>query len=323
MNPTVKPLSIEIFQLGSVAHQCFASDMHGKVFAVFSRAVYLLTDSNELIWIVKDDAPMHRRSIQIRAPLPVFQVGMSFHMEGQLLKFDPDYLLDASRSALWNMSDFHQAHMLDVTEVFPWTESFFLHLDLSQAKGFGNFIPLILSLASNPGTGIGFESTDPILLYAQPRIMRLVRACLSQNMNEAAKHAVPLIGLGSGLTPSGDDFVGGLMFALHVLENVYSDARFILPGFSVETLAPRTNLISYTLLQDFAHGHAIEPLHQIAYRLLSGESFESIYPFIFQLIDVGNSTGWDLLAGLLMGFLSLHQSSHQNITLPIDLRVDA
>jgi hypothetical protein len=112
-----------------------------------------------------------------------------------------------------------------------------------------------------------------------------------------------LVGLGSGLTPSGDDFIGGLLFAFHARRSTYPGSSWI--QLPVEPYSARTNLISFALLSDLAYGHALAPVHHIVNGLLRGDPYESMYPFIWQLIRVGSSTGWDLLAGLLTGFLSI------------------
>lgn len=297
---------IEIEQIGPVARACLASGQQGKVIAVFSKAAYLLTDTNQLFWIVTGNAPMHQRCVRAQAPLSAIHVGMPFYMEQQHLRIGTAYGLDSTASSLWTIPAFNRAGMLEITALFPRIVAFFSKLDVSQAKGFGNFIPVILSLAQNLPAHQPSDSTDSVLFYAQSRVLRLAHACLQHDKIGVSEHAETLIGLGSGLTPSGDDFVGGLLFALAILQSFYGHAEQYDYNVQIESYSSKTNLISYTLLSDLAHGHAIAPLHQIVNRLLSGATHESIYPFVGQLTGVGNSTGWDLLAGLLTGFLSTH-----------------
>ena len=42
-------------------------------------------------------------------------------------------------------------------------------------------------------------------------------------MAEVAHKGRELVGLGPGLTPSGDDFLGGLLFAAHSLKTAYPE----------------------------------------------------------------------------------------------------
>ncbi|HLO13575.1 MAG TPA: DUF2877 domain-containing protein, partial [Anaerolineales bacterium] len=190
--------------------------------------------------------------------------------------------------------------------------SFFSAVDLSQAKGFGNFIPLILSLSQNVSANPPFQSTDPILLFAQPLVMDMAHACLERNAARISQTAEALIGLGSGLTPSGDDFLGGMLFAINILQTAYLEWKAINHAVPIEAYQSRTHLISFTLLKDNASGHGIASLHQIINDLLSGKSFESIYPSLSQLTQVGHSTGWDLLTGLLTGMLIIGSDANLN-----------
>jgi hypothetical protein len=115
---------------------------------------------------------------------------------------------------------------------------------------------------------------------------------------------VALIGLGGGLTPSGDDFVGGLLFCLDHMGQTSLAMKLIDAVKQPEFLSSATNEISAAILMDLARGHAVAPLHEFVNRLLMGESIASIHPFIPELTGLGHSTGWDLLAGVLTGLLA-------------------
>jgi hypothetical protein len=136
----------------------------------------------------------------------------------------------------------------------------------------------------------------------------MARACMENHPSQIAQNADALIGLGAGLTPSGDDFLGGMLFCIKALRNAYPDLNFFDPAIPLENYGLRTHLISFTLLKDLACGYAIAPLHHIINGILKGESSEYIYPFVSQLTQLGHSTGWDLLTGLFTGLLTIHQN---------------
>ena len=97
--------------------------------------------------------------------------------------------------------------------------------------------------------------------------------------------AAALIGLGPGLTPSGDDYLGGMLIALHAL------ARDAQAGALWRWLQPRlaaaTSAISAAHLAAAAEGEGHEALHQV----LQGTAPPSA------LDAVGHCSGWDALAG--------------------------
>ena len=99
-----------------------------------------------------------------------------------------------------------------------------------------------------------------------------------------ARDAEGLIGLGPGLTPSGDDYLGGMLVALRACgraaqaESLWRWLRPRLPG--------RTNAISAAHLAAAAQGEAHEALHAV----LAGDDPA-------RLDAVGHCSGWDGLAG--------------------------
>jgi hypothetical protein len=97
--------------------------------------------------------------------------------------------------------------------------------------------------------------------------------------------AAALIGLGPGLTPSGDDYFGGMLVALRAL------ARHAQAGALWRWLQPRlgsgTSAISAAHLEAAAAGEAHEIVHEVL-----------LDPRQAQKLDrIGHCSGWDALAG--------------------------
>ena len=108
-----------------------------------------------------------------------------------------------------------------------------------------------------------------------------------------------LLGLGPGLTPSGDDVLGGILVALHRLERG-DEARRLWRTLS-PTCATRTNEISAALLQAAARGHGSHALHGALEALISGNDLPSA---VARLGQHGHSSGWDSLLGLVLALQS-------------------
>ncbi len=103
--------------------------------------------------------------------------------------------------------------------------------------------------------------------------------------------------LGPGLTPSGDDFVGGMLIALRMLgENGAADAvaRWALP-----LAKQRTNRISVAHLEAAVEGQGAAALHQVLEWLGSSGSKNRL-PKPHILGKVGHCSGWDMLSGVVM-----------------------
>ena len=301
--------SATVTQLGAFARSCLTPGQRGSVLAAFSRAVYLLTNAGELLWIVTEEASMHRRCVQISSPLPGLAAGSPFHVQDQRLMIDSTFVFDMEDAHVWHAPHLNTRQVLEITELSTRVQTLYSNLDISQAKGFGNLIPNILSLSQNESINPLPEFADSILVFANPIVTEMAYACLEHQSSRISKNMDALIGLGAGLTPSGDDFLGGLLFAIKNIQTVYLDLNFDC-AISIEPYGSQTNLISFTLLRDLASGYAVAPLHTVINGLFSIENFEHIYPSVSQLTQIGHSTGWDMLTGLLVGLLITYRSNY-------------
>jgi hypothetical protein len=290
-------------QFGALARACLAPGQRGTVLAAFSTAIYLLTEAGELFWIGTDGSAMHQRCAQIAAPLLRPPAGSPFHVEDYRLTIEPSFLCDIGHVAPWNAPRLDSNHIVEITGLPAHIAAFFSQLDLSQARGFGAFIPHLLSLTRGQSISPAADFTDPVLRFARRHVEDMARASLDRQPLHLARNADALIGLGAGLTPSGDDFLGGWLFAVKTLQAAYPGSNFGPDSILVENYQARTHVISFTLLKDLASGQAVAPLHHIINGLLTGEPLESINPFISHLTQIGHSTGWDMLTGLLTGLL--------------------
>ena len=101
-----------------------------------------------------------------------------------------------------------------------------------------------------------------------------------------------LIGLGPGLTPSGDDFLAGALATLHRLgRHEEADALWRL----IEPLTPeRTHPISISHLRAAARGGLSEALHAILHTLAG----DGDWPQLDCWPNLGHSSSWDALAGV-------------------------
>lgn len=108
-----------------------------------------------------------------------------------------------------------------------------------------------------------------------------------------------LLGLGEGLTPSGDDVLLGIMAVLY-----YSGRGLGLLGPSVDELAPAaTTRVSSNYLRLGVRGAFSERLDRAATALLEGRA--DIRDSVLRLLDSGHSSGTDTAAGLYLGMSML------------------
>jgi hypothetical protein len=138
---------------------------------------------------------------------------------------------------------------------------------------------------------------DPVARKARPHVRALALACASGAALAFADAARPLLGLGSGLTPSGDDFVGGALFARRVLGDWNAGWDNALSHIVAEA-ATATHPISARLLADLAAGEGWAPLHETAAALAAADVAEASSA-ARRVTALGHTSGWDIIAGFL------------------------
>jgi len=151
-----------------------------------------------------------------------------------------------------------------------------------------------------PNEGLGrFIRSDrpsfpshPVSDYAEPTIGAF-RSWLAGNTKETA-WLESLIGLGPGLTPSGDDFIGGAMIALHTLgETAFADRIW---HIACPLSLSAGNRISHAHLEAAAAGYGSAELHDAIIALIHARP-ALLRDAIRDLDRIGHTSGWDSLAG--------------------------
>jgi hypothetical protein len=301
------PVNGRIPCIGKAAHGWLTHNQRGKVLAVVNHATYLLTEQGELVWLVTPEDPLHRRCIQVPAWLPRPAIDSLYTIQGGSIEFDSGTKLDFRPSIIWETPILSHSEAIDIKlipeRLFAVYESF---LERNTPVGIGSCIRAVLQIAINPDVPVCLLSEDPIIRNTWQYIERVVRACLSHDLCAVLPSSENLIGLGEGLTPSGDDFLGGLFFARFLLSSSYPQLHYLefdpLPEW-MHAVQFRTNLISYTLLSDHVNGHALEPLNKFGLAIFTNRSVESTCLAAADLIKIGHTTGWSLLTGFLVGML--------------------
>jgi len=118
--------------------------------------------------------------------------------------------------------------------------------------------------------------------------------------------ATRLLGLGPGVTPSGDDFLGGMMIALDCLgERILRDRLWA----TIAPVAPAaTNAISLALLRTASEGLGSASLHRAIAGIVRGDA-GAIAAALALLGRIGHSSGWDAMAGAALALRAWQESA--------------
>jgi hypothetical protein len=124
----------------------------------------------------------------------------------------------------------------------------------------------------------------------------------------ARTHATSLLGLGPGLTPSGDDFLVGL-FAVLNLEDAPGHGLLGGGAAVLDDAARSTHAISLAALRHAVRGRVPEPVVAFIEQLTVGGSRERVLDALRRVLALGSTSGADIAAGVVAGFqVHLHLS---------------
>jgi hypothetical protein len=251
--------AMPILECGRIAHRILAGSTVGSVCAVFRRSCYLEFVGGQVVCV--GDRSLGRGPLNARVDRfqpPRLGEVLALRVDGAKLWQPTTRQATVERAALLALCAAARTRV--------------------PAEGFG---------------GLLFGRSSPLIEHA-----RVALAALERWLSGAVldRDAETLLGLGPGLTPSGDDYLGGMMIAL----------RTVGRGAEADTLwawlAPRaparTSKISMALLAAAAEGEAHESLHACLEAL--GAGVTAGWPErLDRLASLGHCSGWDGLAGVL------------------------
>jgi hypothetical protein len=299
-------LSCPAKQIGSKAKALLAlPGFTGKVLAVLSTTIYLRSEGGEILWVSREGLPMHRRCVQGSFRSDSIWTGQSFFTQVPFLRIAGELTIDLDQATEWKPFGVRPKPTEPLTRVNLSVRRLLEMISkFENAKGIGQMIPLISALVNHSE----FPNFDqmPLLARARSSILGLGRACSKLDMKEVTQRGKELVGLGPGLTPSGDDFLGGLLFTAHSLKMTYPkdfDWEEEPVAALIDWAHTQTHPISHAILRDHALGHGPEPLHEVVASLLNGEDLDRTMKGVRRLLGIGDTSGWDILAGMLTGML--------------------
>ena len=131
-----------------------------------------------------------------------------------------------------------------------------------------------------------------------------------QHNSSLAEGLESLIGLGPGLTPSGDDFLAGVVMGLFKAGR--EDEAAWLAHYFYQAAQGRVTNISLAFYRALSEGLVAEPFLQFLKAIGTGEAL-SLERFLNRVSMFGATSGWDTITGMLFGFrlgLSKQNENH-------------
>ena len=132
-----------------------------------------------------------------------------------------------------------------------------------------------------------------------PRVDALAAAYQCDEPAAVIRASIPLLGFGTGLTPSGDDLAGAALFGRRRVRAKDADWNAVAERLARE-VALRSHALSAALFDDLVRGESFAPLHEVTDALACGDHASALAA-ARTLCAIGHSSGWDMLTGLVIG----------------------
>jgi hypothetical protein len=243
-----------------------------EAIAGFDAAPYARA-SGEVIWIGHGDVAMHPRAAVLRRPVRV-SVGDR---------------LDARALTPWHppaLPEWVDAHVLQ-----SGCET--LRRGLRHVGASPRGLATLL---------VGGTPPFP-LEQALSRVLAFAQAIDAGDPELLGDAALPLLGLGPGLTPAGDDLVGAALFARRMMATAPDEAIAWgrVATRLVDAAHTRSHPVAAALFRDLAMAATFAPLHRLAAGLAAAIDDDEIIGAARGLVAIGHSSGWEMLAGFMIG----------------------
>jgi hypothetical protein len=262
----------------------------GRVLAVFARSCAIASPDGRVVSIVGPEVGDGPLNIVLGPP------GFSFHgipasgcatIEHGRLSI-PGLQVATSQAAIWeprpNWSRLRARRAFIVDKV-P-----LLHSSALACAPGGSLLAL---LTGGDASSAPSDLSSSVLQAAQRAGLSL-KAALHGEPREIGPGVGQLAGLGSGLTPAGDDFLAGVMLRTWLEHSTPKQlCRHIL-----EVAAPNTSVLSTAFLRAASRGECSAAWHGLFHALDSGHA-SSIRNAARKAISCGHTSGADTLAGFL------------------------
>lgn len=276
-----------VVELGLLADAVLRNGGEGEIVAAFQRSIYVSLNGH-LICVgsrTLGSGPLHVLCDRWLADR--VRVGQSAAVAGHALFVENAPLADFEKASIWKPDPAPNWSLSSLTD------------GLKAADAIWRDMPGDDGLASLAGAPLSRSSL--LIAAARPgsdALVRMVERGVQGGVDEPANEAaiIDLIGMGPGLTPSGDDFLLGGLLALDAVGLLAM--RNILWDICRPHL-DRTNAISRAHLETAALGYGAAALHAAIHALIAGRT--ELLPHALSVVsDIGQTSGRDSFTGALL-----------------------
>jgi hypothetical protein len=291
---TTHQRQLKAANIGNIAFASLSTDQEGFVLGSTSMGIFIKTSGKWINFISTEPfrGPLTITLQNTGQSLPRIAPQMPVQISSRILNFpDSGVGISTQNSILWQSPLPFGQPLPESDRKERLSNSARKIMTTKKETGLISLIPFLFEFpGSHHPVSQARSSLDRNIILLHERMQRTTQLPTSNSV-------ISLLGAGEGLTPSGDDFVMGLLLALKRWGNV------LLPGQDLQTLTKtvvdaaykKTTLLSANLIECAALGQADERLIAALDWLMSDISPES--SCLNDLLNWGNSSGSDVFVG--------------------------
>lgn len=280
--------------IGKVAAQSLKSSNNFSIRGVTSHGIFTLLDDQIIVFLSRETfkGPLN---VLIPWDSPALEQ-IDLQSSGQIVRSSfvfssPDLQIDCYDTRVWSSSEF-------------WNPTNLPHLNYNNKK-LVEFLRFLLAYAENELVHSVLSTIDPAVpphpdgdeMYL-PEIARLDFALRQGNIDAIERAAHFFAGRGRGLTPSGDDFLLGIVYGIYCLQDLMDQKQIALVEPIVRLVNKRSTLISANLVESAAAGEVDERLGGAFHGMVDpSDRTENALQALFSW---GSSSGMDAAAGMIL-----------------------
>jgi hypothetical protein len=296
---------------GFLAYWCGLQVVYGEIHSVFQRALNIRTSGGQLISVLSSSGLPGPNTVVTELP-----PGLNFIVMG--LRSGMPVRMDRVEADLGHGALCVRIHL--APKWWPRLVSGAEHLDMNRLghnistllktlprekikEGLGRFIFYVSEMVAGRWRAVESLGLNRLERQALLGIRDLIRGTLERDEERLGMGFRKLIGLGTGMTPSGDDLLCGFIGTLSVISRRVGgpDVEDLLEIFKyhLRAMKDKTTFVSGNLLSYASGGRVSSPILSVIRTLLFGRD-SAARSAVDNLLQLGYSSGSDVLLGLLL-----------------------
>lgn len=289
------PYPFEAASIGTVASENISREQVAYVIGKTSGGIYIKTEGRWVVFIscTPFQGPLTITLKGSDAFLDRITTGEPVHIASSKMIFsDAAISISARKSQVWQPPPPPSGSLLESEQLNRLASITREVIRRKGGVGLSPLLPIFLELRAPTIT------TAPGVRPNQADILHLREFIRNKEPAPLAKLLFNFLGAGQGLTPSGDDFIMGLLLSLNRWQNAPwpGDSLDELNRLVVKAAYTKTTSLSANLIECAALGQADERLINVIDHILSGTNYAS--DVITHLLGWGSSSGVDALVGM-------------------------